>query len=107
MFKSDGSLFIGMFSRGRPTGKGYYFLKDGTYFEGDVKNNMINDKKGVICAKGIKFTGEISNNILNGEGEEEGERYRFVGIYKDNRRFKGTLEWMHRRHKIKYKGYFD
>ena len=57
IYKTDGSLFIGTFDQGVAKGKGYYFLSDGTYFEGSTKNNMINDKKGTILGPDIEYSG--------------------------------------------------
>lgn len=39
MYKADGSLFIGNFSHGKAQGLGLFILKDGSYFQGSLKNN--------------------------------------------------------------------
>lgn len=84
-------MFIGLFNKGEPEGHGYYFLRDGTYFEGNIKNNMINDQNGLIKGNNIRYEGGIVNNLFHGEGKEEGEEYSFDGFYKKGIRIKGKL----------------
>jgi hypothetical protein len=40
MYKIDGSFFIGTFQKGKAAGKGLYIMKNGSYFEGTLINNI-------------------------------------------------------------------
>ncbi len=39
MYKSDGSLYIGEFQKGKAEGKGAYIFTDGSYYQGNFKDN--------------------------------------------------------------------
>ena len=47
------------------------------------------------------------DNELNGQGKETGPDYFFDGIFRNNRRLKGKLEWEVNGKEFKYKGFFD
>lgn len=62
MYKRDGSLFVGMFDKGNAVGRGFYFLPDGTYFEGKILDNMINDDNAYIQKGEMTYRGSVMDN---------------------------------------------
>ena len=39
LFKKDGSVHTGEFENGKANGKGVFIFPDGSYYEGNMKNN--------------------------------------------------------------------
>jgi len=46
MYKHDGSLFIGHFTHGKAHGKGAYIFSDGSFYNGDFRNNSGESENG-------------------------------------------------------------
>ena len=39
MYKDDGALFIGYFDHGKANGPGRYIFKNGSYYDGEMRDN--------------------------------------------------------------------
>ncbi len=93
MYKSDGSLYMGNFSKGRASGMGAFVFANGSYFIGKLESNQANCEEGVYEGEGFKYSGGFKDNQFEGKGKEEGARHTFEGEYKNGKRANGTLKW--------------
>ena len=65
---------------GRCEGKGRYIKNDGSYYEGDLKNNVADGHGVFMDRKGYKYEGQWKNNMPNGSGEVTyPDETRYVG----------------------------
>ena len=46
MYKGTGDLFVGNFEKGKADGPGRYIFKNGSYYEGEFKENEAYTSKG-------------------------------------------------------------
>jgi hypothetical protein len=93
MYKADGSLYVGSFSKGKANGLGAYAFANGAYFLGQFEDNQARCDHGVYETEGFKYSGGFRENQFWGKGKEEGERHSFEGDYVKGKRVAGTLKW--------------
>jgi hypothetical protein len=93
MYKSDGSLYIGHFSKGKANGLGAYIFPSGAYFKGKFYNNQASCDNGIYEAEEFKYSGGFRDNLFWGKGREEGPKHSFEGEYAHGKRANGTLKW--------------
>lgn len=43
-------------------------MTDGSYYEGNMKDNQANDENGFFHSPSLDYTGSIQNNEINGYG---------------------------------------
>ena len=70
MYYLNGAVFVGKFSNGRADGPAHYLLPDGSFYRGQVKNNVAEDIDGYYesAVEGIIYRGGVKNNLFEGEG---------------------------------------
>lgn len=93
MYKSDGSLFVGTFIKGKAHGLGAFIFPNGAYFKGKFDNNQASCQNGYYEAEDFKYSGGFRNNRFEGMGKEEGLKHTFEGAYNNGKRARGTLKW--------------
>ena len=83
----------GVFVDGRCEGKGRFIKKDGSHYDGDLKNNVADGYGIYISKKGFRYEGQWKNNMPNGSGEATyPNKSRYVGEFLNNKKNgKGTL----------------
>ena len=69
MYKNDGSVFLGYFNHGKALGNGIYILKDGSYFEGELVDNIADCLNGVYYCASYTYQGSFKGNQFHGEGK--------------------------------------
>ena len=79
MFLPDSSFYVGTFKNGHSYGEGRYIYSNGSYYEGDIENDLA-EGEGIFYNEiiGYKYTGEWERDVPNGRGVEEwksGARY--------------------------------
>lgn len=65
---SDGSVYNGEFSYGKPNGNGIIFFKDGSRYEGAVINGIRHGYGEIVLADGGTYEGNWENGFMHGEG---------------------------------------
>ena len=63
----DGSSFVGIFENGLKK-NGKFLWNDGSYYEGDIKNNLFDGKGKFHWKEGREYIGEWKNGKMNGKG---------------------------------------
>ena len=104
-YHNDGTIYEGEFKNDQPSGLGKEIFVDGSIFEGTFENGI--KKKGMFKWKdGSYYNGEIKNNLFEGYGIfhwKEGKEYKGLwkggkmcgyGImkYSDGTRYEGNFE---------------
>lgn len=93
MYKSDGSLYVGSFKKGKAHGLGAFIFANGSFFQGAFEDNQACCEHGLYQADGFKYNGSFKNNCFWGKGREEGPKHSFEGEYAEGKRVNGTLKW--------------
>jgi hypothetical protein len=75
LYKKDGAVYIGHFALGKAEGEGLFIFTDGSYFEGEMKNNVAETSKGHFRNANIKYNGGFRNNVFHGAGVEKGDEF--------------------------------
>lgn len=70
MYKSDGSLYIGYFRKGKAEGRGVLIFANGSFYQGDFSNNKANSYQGYYESPECKYTGGFKDNAFSGQGKE-------------------------------------
>lgn len=91
---NSGDIFEGEFVNNEKT-KGKIYFKDGSTYNGDVKNGKITGRGEYKWPDGRKYEGDIKEGIIEGNGKTtypDGSWYE--GEYVDNKKNgKGTFSW--------------
>lgn len=83
MFYNNGSVLVGKFVDGVPSGPVHYVWADGSFYKGNVEKNTANDTVGLFECDQYTYRGAIKNNNFDGEGtlESRDSSYKFSGIF--------------------------
>lgn len=85
---SSGSKYIGGWKDDKgPHGKGKYYWKHGSIYDGEYKNGKQNGQGTFTYPSGSTYVGEFKDDKFNGQGTltlKDGVKY--VGKFKDNKR---------------------
>ncbi len=55
MYKPDGSLFVGRFTKGKAEGQGLYILANGDYFQGILTDNKADCTNGKFVSSEYNY----------------------------------------------------
>lgn len=69
MYKENGAFFIGNFVSGKAQGPCFYVMKDGSYYRGEMKDNVAECEKGEFVSKDFEYTGGFRDNMFHGKGK--------------------------------------
>lgn len=66
----DGGIYVGQYDKdnGWRIGKGKMKYSDGSYYEGEWKDNLRHGKGTLVFDDGAKYVGEFKNDYMNGVG---------------------------------------
>ncbi len=65
---SDGSIYNGEFSYGKPNGQGIIFFKDGSRYEGQVLDGIRHGYGEIVLEDGGTYEGNWENGFMHGHG---------------------------------------
>ena len=98
---------MGSFQNGSAEGPGTCVFADGSYYEGEMANNVAETTCGHFRNATIEYLGGFHLNEFHGQGVEKGTHHRFTGQFEAGSRKIGTLEWEEGAEKFVYIGAFD
>ena len=93
MYRQSGDLFIGRFDKGKAEGPGIYIFKNGSYYDGEFKDNSAETTKGTFYSDELEYRGGFKNNTFHGHGVEKGKKHEFDGTYSNGKKVEGTFKW--------------
>ena len=77
--KKNGAIYAGNFLKGRAEGPGACVFADGSYYEGEIVNNVAETTCGHFQNATFTYTGGFHLNDFHGHGCEKGHNYEFTG----------------------------
>jgi hypothetical protein len=107
MYHQSGSVFIGEFRAGVANGRGHFVAKDGSYYHGNLRNNMANDTNGHYWTPKCEYKGNFVDNEIEGKGFERGKNSVFEGTYHKGKKVYGILYWSEECYNFEYEGGFN
>ena len=95
---TNGKKYLGYLTNHQKNGKRItYDAKGNKEYEGDYVNGLM-EGYGVLydVSSGLKYEGEFKNDNMEGQGtfnrvDEEGSKFSFIGEFKQNNFYNGTL----------------
>lgn len=91
---------------GKAHGKGAFIFSNGSYYQGEFKNNLADGEKGKYKSKELQYEGEFKNNKFHGKGKEKGANHSYQGEYYQGNKTYGTLAWTTGKQQFEYFGTF-
>ncbi len=67
LIKRNGSTLIGKFSKGLAQGESFFIYHNGSYYKGNMVDNMANDTKGFFYSVDMTYLGGFFNNSFHGQ----------------------------------------
>ena len=98
---------MGNFQKGSAEGPGLCVFADGSYYEGEMVNNVAETTCGHYQNATMQYHGGFHLNEFHGHGVEKGTHYHFTGQFEAGSRKLGTLWWEEGAEKFVYIGGFD
>ena len=90
----DGTMYRGEHVEGKKHGKGKYVWEDGSSYEGDFNNDVVEGRGVFKDAEGV-YTGQFLDNMQHGEGKLVGEGgITYEGqFFETLKHGEGTMTW--------------
>lgn len=84
-------------------------MKDGSYFQGIMKENFAQCDNGLFVSPTFEYTGGFQDNVFHGKGREKSipNNYSFEGVYDMGKKKSGIMKWRAGQSEYIYDGPFD